>query len=59
MGDWAPTLNVRYVLGQVKNLLLEPNVESPLEAEIADLYSKDRTSFDAKAKAHTLKFAGP
>ena len=38
--NWAPTLNVRYVLNAIKAMLVEPNPDSPLEADIAQLYSR-------------------
>jgi len=57
VNNWAPTLNVRFVLSTLKTLMEEPNVDSPLEAEIAELYANDRPSFIEKAKAHTAEFA--
>ena len=56
--NWAPTLNVRFVLNTVKQLLVEPNTDSPLEADIADLYATDREKFNENAKLHTAEFAG-
>ena len=55
--NWAPTLNLRSVLGTVQTLLTEPNADSPLEVEIAELFSNDKDTFLAKAKAHTAEFA--
>jgi ubiquitin-protein ligase len=57
MNNWAPTLNIRYVLSTVKNLLTDPNTDTPLEPEIAELYANDRETFNANAKAHTAEFA--
>jgi ubiquitin-protein ligase len=48
---------VRYVLGQIKHLLEEPNADTPLEAEIAALFTNDKAAYMANAKAHTAKFA--
>merc|ERR1719453_91615 len=58
INNWAPTLNVRFVMNTVKTLLTDPNTDSPLEPEIAELYSSDREKFIANAKAHTAEFAG-
>lgn len=55
--SWAPTVNLRAVIGTVKTLLMEPNTDSPLEAEIAELYASDQQAFVAKAKAHTAEYA--
>mmetsp|Transcript_10163 Transcript_10163/g.12329 ORF Transcript_10163/g.12329 Transcript_10163/m.12329 type:complete len:152 (-) Transcript_10163:111-566(-) len=57
VNNWAPTLNVRYVLSTVKQLLEDPNPDSPLEAEIAELFSNDKEKYIANAKAHTAEFA--
>ena len=58
INSWAPTLNVRFVMNTVKTLLTDPNTDSRLEPEIAELYSSDREKFIANAKAHTAEFAG-
>lgn len=55
--NWAPTLNVKYVLNAIKGILSEPNVDSPLEAEIAAEYTADKEKFNEKAKAHTQQYA--
>jgi ubiquitin-conjugating enzyme E2 D/E len=55
--SWAPTVNLRAVLGTIKTLLEEPNTESPLEPEIAELFANDRAAYMVKAKAHTAEFA--
>ena len=58
INSWAPTLNVRYVMNTIKALVKEPNTETPLEPEIAELYTTDREKFNAEAKAHAAQFAG-
>lgn len=58
LGNWAPTLNVRHILGTIKHLLEEPNTESPLEPTIAAQYTGDRAAFNTSAKAYTVKHAG-
>uniref|UniRef100_A0A7S2WUS3 E2 ubiquitin-conjugating enzyme n=1 Tax=Rhizochromulina marina TaxID=1034831 RepID=A0A7S2WUS3_9STRA len=55
---WSPTLNVRYVLNSIKQMMEEPNAESPLEPTIAEQYSNDREAFDAAARAFTAEHAG-
>ncbi|KAJ1462932.1 ubiquitin conjugating enzyme E2 B [Pelagophyceae sp. CCMP2097] len=55
--NWGPTLNIRHLLSTIRTLLLEPNGDHPLEAEIAKQFSDDRKLFDATAKAWTQKEA--
>jgi len=38
-------------------LLKNPNADNPLEAEIADLFSRDYKTFAAKAKEFTDTYA--
>ena len=55
--NWGPTLNTRYVLGALKQLLEEPNADNPLEPEIAALYKDNKDKFVAEAKKWTLEYA--
>jgi len=55
---WSPTLNVRYVLNSIKQMLVEPNADSPLEADIAQQLSSDKSAFEAAARAFTSEHAG-
>lgn len=47
---WAPTCNIRYVIETVIQILKEPNPESALEPEIAQLFITNREGFDQKAR---------
>ena len=55
--NWVPTLNAKFVIESVVTLLKNPNADNPLEAEIADLFSKDYKTFFAKAKEFTESYA--
>ena len=51
--NWSPTMNVRLVLSNVREVLKNPVVvETPLEAELAELYANDRPKFDKLVKDH-------
>ena len=54
---WVPTLNAKFVIESLISLLKSPNPDSPLEAEIAELYVKDYKAFCAKAKEFTSAYA--
>ena len=49
VSNWSPTLNVRYVYTTLHELLKSPNVDHPLEPEIAQEFASDRATFDKKA----------
>lgn len=54
---WVPTLNAKFVIESLITLMKSPNVDNPLEAEIAQLYSKDYNGFKAKAREFTAAYA--
>ena len=47
---WGPTLNIRYTLETIRELLVNPNAEHPLEPDIAQEYMERRGDFNKKAK---------
>lgn len=55
--EWSPALTVAKVLQAIYNLLQEPDVDNPVNAEIAQLYKTNKAEHDAKAEACTQKFA--
>eukprot|EP00486_Rosalina_sp_Unknown_P010413 CAMPEP_0201592312 /NCGR_PEP_ID=MMETSP0190_2-20130828/190242_1 /ASSEMBLY_ACC=CAM_ASM_000263 /TAXON_ID=37353 /ORGANISM="Rosalina sp." /LENGTH=154 /DNA_ID=CAMNT_0048051025 /DNA_START=115 /DNA_END=579 /DNA_ORIENTATION=+ len=55
--DWAPTLNVSYILETLIGMLVNPTSDSPLEPEIAEVLAKDKKKFEKTAKQWTKKHA--
>lgn len=55
--NWVPTLNARFVIESLVTLLKNPNADHPLEAEIADLFQKNYSSFCQKAQEFTATYA--
>lgn len=55
--NWGPTLNVLHCLTAIKQILMEPNVDSPLEPEIAKQMQTDRKEFDNTASEWTKQYA--
>jgi len=55
--DWKPSHDIKWILNVLRNLMVEPSTDSPLEPEIAQLYQTDRAAYDAKAREFTAKFA--
>jgi ubiquitin-conjugating enzyme E2 D/E len=55
--NWVPTLNARFVIESLVTLLKNPNADHPLEAEIAEIFSKDYKGFCTKAREFTSNYA--
>lgn len=55
--NWKPALPMTEVLEAVRNLLVEPQPDDPLEARIADEYRTQREEFDKQATAYVEKYA--
>lgn len=55
--NWKPASKLSQVLEAVRQLLVEPNPDDPLEARIADEYRSQRDVFDKNARDYTDRFA--
>ena len=54
---WSPDISVSKILLAIQNLLINPNIDHPLEPEIANLYKSDKAAYDNNAKEWTEKYA--
>ena len=57
--EWKATLTLSKVLLSICSLLAEPNINDPLEADIANEYRDRRVLFDETARLWTQEFATP
>ncbi|KAL7921853.1 ubiquitin-conjugating enzyme/RWD-like protein [Trichoderma austrokoningii] len=55
--NWKPSTKIAAVLEAVRNLLVEPQPDDPLEERIADEYRNDRATWEQKARAQVAKYA--
>ncbi|KAM7195774.1 Ubiquitin-conjugating enzyme/RWD-like protein [Naviculisporaceae sp. PSN 640] len=55
--QWKPATRIRSVLEAIRNLLVEPQPDDPLEARIADEYKTDRKGFEKNAKSYLARYA--
>ena len=55
--QWSPDISVTKILMAIQNLLINPNIDHPLEPEIAKQYTDDRAKYDATAKEWTKEYA--
>jgi ubiquitin-conjugating enzyme E2 T len=56
-GNWRPSANLIAVLAALQQLLVEPNPDDALEADIAQVYRTNREVFASTARAWTLQYA--
>lgn len=55
--QWMPTQKVSDIIEKLASLLASPTTDSPLEAEIAQEYIKDRKKFEKNVKEYVAKYA--
>ncbi|CDW77779.1 ubiquitin conjugating enzyme e2 [Stylonychia lemnae] len=54
---WSPALQIRSVLLSIQALLSAPNLDDPLDQEIADFWKKDPEAAIKKAREWTVQYA--
>ncbi|KAI0106523.1 ubiquitin-conjugating enzyme [Nemania sp. FL0031] len=55
--NWKPAGRIRSVLEAVRNLLVEPNPDDPLEIRIAEEFKTNRAEFDDNVKRYVARYA--
>lgn len=55
--NWKPSTKISAVLESIRNLLVEPQPDDPLEERIAEEYRSDREAWESKAAAYTASYA--
>jgi len=55
--NWSAVLNISKVLYSIMSLLTDPNPDSPLNKEAADLYKIDKEKYNEKVKEYVTKYA--
>lgn len=56
-GEWKPNSTLAVALEYVRQLLVEPNPDDPVEQAIGREYNEDRKEFNKKAKKWTKDYA--
>eukprot|EP00971_Amphidinium_carterae_P069205 1369454-Amphidinium_carterae.1 len=54
---WSPALTLERVLISIASLLADPNPNSPMNTDAANLYMTDRSAYDKKVRDMVSKFA--
>jgi ubiquitin-conjugating enzyme E2 I len=48
---WKPAITIKEILLGIQELLNEPNIDSPAQAEAYQLFKKDKVAYEKKVKA--------
>ena len=56
--SWSPTQKVSDIIEKLASLLVSPSTESPLEAEIAELFVKDHKKWEKNVRDFVKKNKG-
>jgi ubiquitin-conjugating enzyme E2 D/E len=54
---WSPALTTSKVLLSICSMLQDPNPDSPLKTDVANLFKTDRAAHDRMAREWTAKYA--
>lgn len=57
--QWVSTLNIRTVLISLISLLSDPNLDDPLNSELAELYRTNTKEYEKRIRDACKKFANP
>ena len=55
--NWKPSTKIAAVLESLRNLLVEPQPDDPLEERIADEYRNDRAEWEKNVKSYVQRYA--
>merc|ERR1712176_556747 len=56
---WSPALTLERTLLSIASLLADPNPNSPMDSEAAQLYTKNRKEYDKRVQEWVQKYAAP
>ena len=55
--EWSPACTTMNVLTSIKGLLLAPNTDQPLRADVAEQYKSNKDAYDAKVRETVAQYA--
>ncbi|XP_025106372.1 SUMO-conjugating enzyme UBC9-B-like isoform X2 [Pomacea canaliculata] len=57
--DWRPSISVRQILAGIQELLTEPNINDPAQADAYSIYIKDINEYNKRVKEEVKKNLDP
>ncbi|CAF0738886.1 unnamed protein product [Brachionus calyciflorus] len=55
--DWRPAITIKQILLGIQELLNEPNIKDPAQAEAYTAFMQNRTEYDRRVKEQAIKFS--
>uniref|UniRef100_A0AAQ5ZJG2 SUMO-conjugating enzyme UBC9 n=1 Tax=Amphiprion ocellaris TaxID=80972 RepID=A0AAQ5ZJG2_AMPOC len=55
--DWRPAITIKQILLGIQELLNEPNIQDPAQAEAYTIYCQNRMDYEKRVRAQAKKFA--
>ncbi|XP_078487406.1 SUMO-conjugating enzyme UBC9-B-like [Ciona intestinalis] len=56
--DWRPAITIKQILLGIQDLLTEPNINDPAQAEAYAIYSQNKVEYDKRVKEQAKQFSG-
>ncbi|CAG2248721.1 UBC9 [Mytilus edulis] len=57
--DWRPAVTIKQILLGIQELLNEPNIKDPAQAEAYTIYCQNRTEYERRVKEQASRFRDP
>jgi ubiquitin-conjugating enzyme E2 I len=57
--DWRPAVTIKQILLGIQELLNEPNVKDPAQAEAYTIYCQNRNEYERRVREQALRFRDP
>ena len=54
---WSPAITISVILRTIKGTIFDPNLLDCSNPEVAEIFRKDKASFEMKAKEETKKYS--
>ncbi|ORY03421.1 ubiquitin-conjugating enzyme-like protein, partial [Clohesyomyces aquaticus] len=54
---WTPVWNLQTILVAISSILDDPGLDDPLVPEVAEMYLRDRSTYDENARLYTQRYA--
>jgi ubiquitin-conjugating enzyme E2 I len=55
--DWRPAVTIKQILLGVQDLLNDPNIKDPAQAEAYTIYTQNRVEYEKRVRAQARQYA--
>jgi ubiquitin-conjugating enzyme E2 I len=57
--DWRPAVTIKQILLGIQELLNEPNIKDPAQAEAYTIYCQNRAEYERRVREQAIRFRDP